>query len=53
MPSKLERVIGVAPISQPWRGRILLLNYTRGKKWIAGLLEYWSNGKRKNGTRVR
>jgi hypothetical protein len=28
-PRKLERVNGVAPVSQPWRGRILLLNYTR------------------------
>jgi hypothetical protein len=25
----LERVNGIAPSSQPWRGRILLLNYTR------------------------
>ena len=28
-PQKLERVNGVAPSSQPWHGRILLLNHTR------------------------
>ena len=27
-PCKLERVNGVAPSSQPWHGRILLLNHT-------------------------
>ena len=31
-PPKLERVDGVAPSSQPWHGRILLLNHTR-LKW--------------------
>jgi hypothetical protein len=31
-PRKLERVDGVAPSSQPWHGRILLLNHTR-LKW--------------------
>ena len=29
---KMERVNGVAPSSQPWQGRILLLNHTR-LKW--------------------
>ena len=29
---KMERVNGVAPSSQPWHGRILLLNHTR-LKW--------------------
>ncbi len=28
-PRKMERVDGVAPSSQPWHGRILLLNHTR------------------------
>ena len=28
-PQKMERVNGVAPSSQPWHGRILLLNHTR------------------------
>ena len=28
---KMERVNGVAPSSQPWHGRILLLNHTRLK----------------------
>ena len=28
-PRKLERVNGVAPSSQPWQSRILLLNHTR------------------------
>ena len=32
IPGKLERVNGVAPSSQPWQGRILLLNQTR-LKW--------------------
>ena len=27
--TKMERVNGVAPSSQPWHGRILLLNHTR------------------------
>ena len=31
-PRKLERVNGVAPSSQPWQSRILLLNHTR-MKW--------------------
>ena len=26
---RIERVNGVAPSSQPWQGRILLLNHTR------------------------
>jgi hypothetical protein len=26
---KMERVNGIAPLSRPWHGRILLLNYTR------------------------
>src|ERR1041384_3295875 len=26
---KLERVNGIAPLSRPWHGRILLLNHTR------------------------
>ena len=28
-PRKMERVNGVAPSSQPWQSRILLLNHTR------------------------
>ena len=28
-PRKLERVNGVAPLSRPWHGHILLLNHTR------------------------
>src|SRR5436853_434174 len=28
-PGKVERVNGVAPLSRPWHGRILLLNHTR------------------------
>ncbi len=28
-PRKLERVNGVAPSSQPWQSRVLLLNHTR------------------------
>ena len=31
-PRKMERVNGVAPSSQPWQSRILLLNHTR-LKW--------------------
>ena len=31
-PREVERVNGVAPSSQPWQGRILLLNHTR-LKW--------------------
>ena len=30
-PRKMERVNGVAPSSQPWQSRILLLNHTRVK----------------------
>ena len=30
----MERVTGIAPASQPWQGRVLLLNYTR-KKWCS------------------
>src|SRR6185295_13475325 len=29
---EMERVDGIAPSSQPWHGRILLLNHTR-KRW--------------------
>ena len=29
VPVKMERVNGVAPSSQPWQGRVLLLNHTR------------------------
>ena len=39
VPRKLERVNGIAPLSRPWHGRILLLNHTRGKRLL-----YWSNG---------
>ena len=28
---KMERVNGIAPLSRPWHGRILLLNHTRLK----------------------
>src|ERR1051326_8096332 len=35
---KMERVNGVAPLSQPWRGRILLLNYTRRNEQSDGML---------------
>jgi hypothetical protein len=28
-PNEMERVNGIAPLSRPWHGRILLLNYTR------------------------
>ena len=28
-PQKMERVNGIAPLSRPWHGRILLLNHTR------------------------
>ena len=28
-PAILERVTGIEPVSQPWKGRILPLNYTR------------------------
>ena len=27
---EMERVNGIAPLSRPWHGRILLLNHTRG-----------------------
>src|SRR4051794_39718192 len=30
-PRKMERVNGVAPSSQPWQSRVLLLNHTRVK----------------------
>ena len=30
--TEMERVNGIAPLSRPWHGRILLLNHTR-KKW--------------------
>ena len=36
-PRKMERVNGVAPSSQPWHGRILLLNHTRVGFWICDL----------------
>ena len=26
---KMERVNGIAPLSRPWHGRVLLLNHTR------------------------
>ncbi len=26
----MERVMGIEPTSQPWEGRILPMNYTRG-----------------------
>jgi hypothetical protein len=29
---EVERVNGIAPLSRPWHGRILLLNHTR-KNW--------------------
>jgi hypothetical protein len=29
---KLERVNGIAPLSRPWHGRILLLDHTRKDK---------------------
>src|SRR5262245_56553171 len=29
---EMERVNGIAPLSRPWHGRILLLNHTRKKK---------------------
>ena len=35
-PRKMERVNGVAPSSQPWQSRILLLNHTR-LKWCPQL----------------
>ena len=28
-PNEMERVNGIAPLSRPWHGRILLLNHTR------------------------
>ena len=31
-PMEMERVNGIAPLSRPWHGRILLLNHTR-KNW--------------------
>jgi hypothetical protein len=27
----MERVTGIGPVSQPWEGRILPLNYTRAE----------------------
>lgn len=35
---KLERVNGVAPSSRPWHGRILLLNHTRFRYGLRGLV---------------
>ena len=37
VPKNLERVNGVAPSSQPWHGRILLLKHTRIRVRIADL----------------
>ena len=33
----MERVNGIAPLSRPWHGRILLLNHTRLEFWIFDL----------------
>ena len=42
---KMERVNGVAPSSQPWHGRILLLNHTRKLASPAGISPAtWSLG---------
>ena len=30
----MERVNGIAPLSRPWHGRILLLNHTRKKDGV-------------------
>ena len=42
---KLERVNGVAPMSRPWHGRVLLLNHARKLASPAGLSPAtWSLG---------
>ena len=37
--TEMERVNGIAPLSRPWHGRILLLNHTRVERLLC-----WSHG---------